>query len=220
VIAPSAVPPAARSVRRLSPTRARVVVVVALVIGSGLLGLALRLRRGSPEFYGVTLLVAVAWSLPILVVRPVTGSQRRSWQIEAAAGAIIGVAMFGVFVAGAAIGRHFSFLADPIDSILRKADGGPVAAVLAVALVNAVAEELYFRGALVVALGSQRRRTHLIALVVYIGVTAVGGNTALVLAAAVMGAVFAAERWWSGALAAPIATHLAWSTLMILAFPR
>jgi len=35
-----------------------------------------------------------------------------------------------------------------------------------------------------------------------------------------MGAVFAVERWRTGTLVAPIATHLVWSTLMILAFPR
>jgi hypothetical protein len=32
--------------------------------------------------------------------------------------------------------------------------------------------------------------------------------------------VFAVERWRTGTLVASIATHLAWTTLMILAFPR
>ncbi len=205
---------------RISPLQARLVVAVALVVGSGLLGLALRLHRGSAGFYAVTLLVAVAWASPSLVVRPERTPRRRALRLDALAGAVVGAAMFGVFVAGAAIGRHFSFLADPIHNILRKADAGPLAAVLAVALVNAVAEELFFRGALVVALGPSARRTYAVALVVYVVVTAVGGNTALVLAAVVMGAVFVVERSWTGSLAAPVATHLVWSTLMIVAFPR
>jgi membrane protease YdiL (CAAX protease family) len=209
---------------RISLPRARVVVAATLVVGTGLLALALHLRRGSAGFYGVTLLVAVAWALPSLVVRPATSPRRQTAQLDglagAGAGAAVGAAMFGVFVAGAAIGRHFSFLADPIHNILRKADAGPVAAVLAVALVNAVAEELFFRGSLVVALGPSVRRTYVVAFVVYVVVTAVGGNTALVLAALVMGAVFVVERWWTGSLPVPIATHLVWSTLMIVAFPR
>jgi membrane protease YdiL (CAAX protease family) len=46
------------------------------------------------------------------------------------------------------------------------------------------------------------------------------GNIALVIAAAVMGAVFTALRMRTGALTASITTHLVWSALMILAFPR
>ena len=135
-------------------------------------------------------------------------------------GAAVGAVMFGVFVVGAEIGRHFSFLADPIDAILRKADGGATLVVLGVALVNGVAEELFFRGALIDVVGVRRRRTFVIAVLIYIAVTSVSGNTALTVAAAVMGTVFALERWWIRGLAAPITTHLVWSTLMILALPR
>jgi len=46
------------------------------------------------------------------------------------------------------------------------------------------------------------------------------GNIALILAAAVMGTVFALLRIRTNALTASIATHLTWSTLMIVAFPR
>jgi membrane protease YdiL (CAAX protease family) len=212
-------PPGAEAVERGSMQRARVVAAATLLVGAALLALALRLRRGSPEFYAVTLLVATTWTLPSVLVRP-PRARGRTLSNEAAAGALVGALMFGVFVVAAAIGRHIGVIADAIDRILRKADGGPVVAVLAVALLNGVAEELFFRNTLIVALGTQRRRAYLVAFVLYVVVTAVSGNTALTLAAVVMGAVFAIERWRTGNLVAPVATHLVWSTLMILAFPR
>ena len=213
-------PATAPALQAPSPQRARAVVVATLVAGGSLLALALRLQRGSAGFYVVTLLVAVTWTLPSLVVRPAAAVDGRAWRMEAIGGAVVGGLMFGVFVAAAVVGRHFSFLADPIDRILRTADGGALAAVLIVALVNAVAEELFFRNTLVVVLGPGRKRTFAIAIALYVAVTAVSGNTALTLAAVVMGLVFAVERRCTGAVVTPIATHLVWSTLMILAFPR
>lgn len=216
--------------------RARFEVSVALVLGSVLLAFALRFERGSAAFYACSLAVAVVWIGAAALVRRTfgnepapqrfrAGSSRASGRtvdrwVALGAGAAVGVLMFGVFVAGAEIGRHFSFLADPIDAILRKADGGPVLAVLAVALINGFAEEVFFRGALVDVFGTRQRRAYVAAVIAYVVVTSVSGNTALTVAAVVMGIVFALERWWTNGLLAPVATHLAWSTLMILAFPR
>jgi hypothetical protein len=45
-------------------------------------------------------------------------------------------------------------------------------------------------------------------------------NVALVAAAVVMGTVFMVERRITGAVVAPIVTHLSWSTLVILFLPR
>ena len=44
-------------------------------------------------------------------------------------------------------------------------------------------------------------------------------NPALVLAAAVMGTLFAAERRASGGIQAPMISHLTWSTLMLKYLP-
>ena len=55
----------------------------------------------------------------------------------------------------------------------------------------------------------------------YVVVTAATGNLALVIAAAVMGALFSLfERLSTRGVLAPIVTHLTWSTLMVLALPR
>ena len=89
------------------------------------------------------------------------------------------------------------------------------------ALVNGVAEELFFRGLVMDAtmrFGSLAAVS--ISTALYVGVTAVGGNNALTAAALVMGALFAIERVVARGLLVPIVTHLVWSTLMIIALPR
>jgi membrane protease YdiL (CAAX protease family) len=89
---------------------------------------------------------------------------------------------------------------------------------LVVALVNGAGEELFFRGALHAAL--EPHRPAITSTIVYVGVTAATGNVALVIAAALMGTVFSLERLSTRGVIAPMATHLTWSTLMVLALPR
>ena len=95
---------------------------------------------------------------------------------------------------------------------------GQLPLILLIALVNGVAEELFFRGALHAAL--EPRRPALISTIIYVTVTAATGNIALIAAAAVMGTLFSLERLRTRSVLAPILTHVSWSTLMILALPR
>jgi membrane protease YdiL (CAAX protease family) len=101
---------------------------------------------------------------------------------------------------------------------LARADKGPVVVVLAVALVNGLGEEMFFRGALFGAL--EDHRPVLSSTVIYVAVTVATGNIALVAAAAVMGAIFALQRAHTGSIVASTVTHLGWATLMLLALPR
>jgi membrane protease YdiL (CAAX protease family) len=208
-----------RPVRRERPQREqRLIAVVAVVFGAAFVGATLRLPRGSASFYAAGYALAFVWLIASLACG---GASRRSTPHRGRdlfLGVVVAVVAFAAFVLAAAVGRQIDALAGPIDALLGKADAGPVAAVLALALVNGIAEELFFRGVLVDAIGG--RRAALLAVVVYVGVTAVAGNTALTLAAIVMGTVFVVERMRTSALTASITTHLVWSTLMILALPR
>lgn len=200
--------------------RSRVVAAIAVVVGAGLVAATLRVPRGSLPFYTAGYALAFVW----IAAAGTSGDLRRLVErarpirTDIALGAAVAVVSFGAFVVAAVVGRHVSFLAGPIDSILGRADAGPVGAVLALAWVNAVAEELFFRGVLIDAVGDSR--APVVAVVVYVAVTAVAGNTALTLAAAVMGIVWTVERVRTGGRTASITTHLVWSTLMILALPR
>lgn len=202
--------------------RQRSIAAVAVVAGAALVGATLRLPRGSASFYVAGYALAAVWAaagfIAVLVVGRVHRMSASGRRHDLAVGVAIGALSFGAFVVAAEVGRRITLLEGPINSLLGKADAGPVIAVLALAWVNAVAEEVFFRGALVDAIGGRRAAAG--SVVVYIAVTAVAGNTALTLAAAVMGVVFVAERMYTHSLTASITTHLVWSTLMILALPR
>ncbi len=211
-------PPDTRGVMTTPARRARTIVVIAIVIGASLIAATLRVPRNGMAFYACGFAAAAVWIVAAWLCRPITWMRGGEGSRDLAIGVAVGGAMFGVFVLGAEIGRHISVLAGPIDSVLRKADGGSMAFVIALALVSGVAEELFFRGALLAVVPV--RHAAVISVLIYVAVTAVAGNTALTIAAVVMGAVFALERVVTGGLVASITTHVVWSTLMILALPR
>jgi membrane protease YdiL (CAAX protease family) len=196
-------------------------IVAAVVVGTTLTALTLRVPRGSVAFYVAGFAQAGVWGGASLANAPIAWAGRWDRVHEVLTGAGLGLLSFVAFVGAAAVGRHIGFLAGSIDSVLRKADAGPVVLVLALALVNGVAEELFFRGLVIDAtarFGAVAAAS--ISTALYVAVTAVGGNNALTLAALVMGTLFAIERVVSRGLLVPIVTHVVWSTLMILALPR
>jgi uncharacterized protein len=139
---------------------------------------------------------------------------RHSWL----AAIVLGGLAFVAFLGASLVARHVPGLDGAVDSVLATADAGPTALVLAIAVVNAVAEERFFRGALPVALVGGHRAV--VATAVYVLVTVATLNVALVVAAAVMGTVFMLERLATRGILAPTLTHVTWSTLMLLAIPR
>jgi len=100
---------------------------------------------------------------------------------------LAGVA-FVAFLRAALLARRVPALDGTLDSALATADAGSTTLVLAIAFVNAVAEEHFFRGALPIAVAGDHRPA--VASVLYLLVTAATLNLALVVAAAVMGTIF------------------------------
>jgi uncharacterized protein len=199
--------------------RRRLTAAVTLVAGAALLAATLRVPRGSIAFTVLGLLVAATWIVGALVsgpmpVRPHTRIPTGSVILAAVA---VGIAAFLVFLGAALVAEHLPVVSGALDRVLGRADAGPVALVLAIALVNAVAEEYFFRGALYAALAP---RPVLGATVGYVAVTATTGNLALVAAAVVMGTVFGLERRATRSVLASLVTHAVWSTLVLLALPR
>jgi uncharacterized protein len=197
--------------------RTRRVAVAALVVGATLLVVTLGVDQGSAAFYAAGFCLAATWVMAYVLAPSVRRSGRRRI-IDAATGLGVGSVMFGVFIVGAWALRRINVLGDAVDELLKTADSSATVWVLALAGVNAVAEELFFRGTLIDAV---RHRFAVAAGVVpYVLTTVASRNVALVLAAAVMGVVFTVLRLRTGALTASIATHISWSALMILVFPR
>jgi membrane protease YdiL (CAAX protease family) len=89
--------------------------------------------------------------------------------------------------------------------------------VVVITLVNGVAEELFFRGALYTALGGFH--PVVVSTVLYIGATLASGNPMLGFAAILLGTVCALERRATGGVLAPVLTHLIWGLVMVLGLP-
>ena len=197
-------------------TRRRVVVVVTLAVGAVLLGYSLRVRPGDPQFLLSALALAGVWAAGGLLSGPLplgpAGSRRRTVLAGVAVGALVG----SVFLAGALLVREIPPLRDLTSSVLAYA-GGALLPVTAITVVNAVAEELFFRGALYAAVGDRYPVTF--TTIIYTATTVATGNPMLVFAAVTVGTVLALLRRASGGVLAPILTHVTWSLLMLYALP-
>jgi membrane protease YdiL (CAAX protease family) len=199
------------------------VVVATLVVGTAALGATLAAPRGSPAFTLLGFLVAGVWLAGSVAAGPVTDPDAapRPTVRDVAGAVVLGGLAFAGFVAVSLVARQIPALDGAVDSVLAKAEAGPTALVLVIAVVNAVAEEQFFRGALPAALPSSVVGTGraVLATVVYVVVTGSSLNIALVLAAAVLGTLLMVERLATGGTLAPALTHVTWSILMVLAFP-
>ena len=196
-----------------------VVTAVTVVVGTALLAATLRVPHGSVWFTAGGLLVAATWTVGSLVSGPIPAQPDRDMAWRALVGpVVVGVAAFGAFLAACLVARHLPLVGPALDGVLATADAGPTPLVLFVALVNGAGEELFFRGALHAAL--EPHRPGIATTIVYVVVTAATGNVALVIAAAVMGALFSLERLSTRGVLAPMVTHVTWTTLMVLALPR
>jgi len=200
--------------------RRRLIVGVVLVVGAILLGFSLRTAPGDPSFFWLTLTLAAVWALGAFLSGPLhLGSIR--WrgrnQRPVITGTVIGLLLGGVFLAGGLVAREIPPVADRITRVLEFTNSGPLVLILTIALVNAVAEELFFRGALYTALG--RWSPVLVSTLLYVACTSASGNPMLGFAALILGTVCALERRATGGVLAPMLTHLVWGLLMVLALP-
>jgi membrane protease YdiL (CAAX protease family) len=200
----------------MTDRRRRVVVVITLVVGATLLGLSLATRPGDPLFYPLLLAVAATWVIGGRLSGPLrlgrTGAGRR----PVLAPFVIGLAAGLAFVVGGLILRLIPDLRDPVVDVLDHARRGNPVLVGLLALVNGLAEEVFFRGAVYAAF---ERRAVLGTTAVYVLVTAATGNPMLVLAGVIMGTLFAWQRRLSGGVLAPAITHLTWTLVVIVGLP-
>ncbi len=131
--------------------RRRVVVAVVLVVGAALLGISLAVRPGDVAFYPLTVLLAATWVAGSLASGPLHLG-RIAWRGRlrrpVVTPVLLGLGAAAVFAAGAVVVRQVPVLAGLVDSVLAHADQGSYALVAVIAVLNGVAEEVFFRGAL------------------------------------------------------------------------
>jgi CAAX protease family protein len=200
--------------------RRRIVVVITLLIGAAVLGFSLRRTPGEPIFYWLTLALAAVWTGGSFISGPLhLGgiNWRGRNQRPVITGTTIGLLLGGIFVLGGLIAREIPVVAHLITRVLQYAHGGSLWLIVLITLVNGIAEELFFRGALYTALGRHHPVT--ISTVLYIIATLASGNLMLGFAGLILGTVCALERRASGGVLAPVLTHFVWGLIMVLALP-
>jgi membrane protease YdiL (CAAX protease family) len=200
--------------------RRRIVVGITLAVGATLLGLSFSVRQGDPAFYPLTFGLAATWTLGSLLSGPLHlghilrgGTLRRPIITPIVSGLLLAA----LFVLGAFVIRTVPALASLTEDVLGYARLGKLWIIVVITLVNGVAEELFFRGALFAAIGVWH--PVLISTTLYALATVAGGNPVLVFAAVVVGTVVALERRASGGILAPILTHITWSLSMLFVLP-
>lgn len=200
--------------------RRRIVVAITLVVGAVLLWRSLSVRPGDSTFYPLAAALAATWVIGGFASGPLhlgwiaTGSRLRRPVITPLT---IGVLSALVFVLGALVVREIGPLRDITDRVLAHAREGSVPLIALLTLVNGVAEEIFFRGALYAAIG--RRHAVLFSTVLYTLATVATGNIMLVFAAALLGCAWALQRRASGGILAPMISHVTWSAAMVFILP-
>ncbi|HVU74646.1 MAG TPA: CPBP family glutamic-type intramembrane protease [Mycobacteriales bacterium] len=197
-------------------TPLRGVVVGTLIAGSVLLGIALHTRRGTHTFYGLSALLALVWLVGALAAGGVP--RPRLSRHSLIAGAAVGALAWVVFLVGDLIFREVPWLHHQIVSVVGRADVGSRLLVIAIAVVNGMAEEAFFRGSVFTALSA--RAPVLRTTAVYVVVTACAANVTLIVASLLMGALWAVQRRVTHGVVASAVTHVVWSVLIITALPR
>lgn len=200
--------------------RRRILAAVILAVGAMVQGYALTRQPGDSAFYRLTFMLAAVWAVGALLSGPLhLGSiQFRSRnQRPVITGTGVGLLIGAVFVLGGLIVNRMPAVSDPVTRVLEFANQGTLSLVVLITLVNAVAEEMFFRGALYTALG--RCYPAVVSTLLYVVATLASGNPMLGFAAIVLGAVCAFERRATGGVLAPILTHLVWGLIMVLALP-
>ena len=200
--------------------RRRIVVGVILVLGAVLLGFSLSRDPGDAAFYWLTLALAAVWALGAWVSGPLHLGHirfRARSRRPIIAGITIGLLVGAAFIVGALVAREITPVRDYIVAVLEFSNHGPILLVVFITVINGVAEEMFFRGALYSALG--RFYPVVASTLVYTVAVSVAGNPMLGFAGVILGGVCAYERRMTGGVLAPILTHFFWGLVMVLALP-
>ena len=213
--------------------RRRVVSAVTLAVGSILLWWSLQLRPGDDLFYVGTLALAATWTVGALLSGRIylgQGHTRRSvrglvpldrpeegYTLPVVQSLALGLLLLVIFLAGAVAVSQVPALAGPVDGLLDHARVGSLPVVLSITMVNGIAEELFFRGALYAA--TPRRWNVPFVTAAYALTTVGSGVPLLVFAAVVLGVVTGLQRRITGGVLGPAITHITWSSGMLLLLP-
>ncbi|MGO2861686.1 MAG: CPBP family glutamic-type intramembrane protease [Brevibacterium sp.] len=174
---------------------------------------------GSVQFFVASTATAIVYFLVFFIVPTKPPVSEYGHYRDLGIGLLAGLALLGVFIAGALLIYQLPALTHPVQGLLENARGGALLPSLLVTAVNGVAEELHFRRTIPSTITGSPWKKIVISLVTYMAVSSMLGVPLLVLAALVVGAVahWLVHRGYG--LLAPIVMHLTWSLGMALLLP-
>jgi membrane protease YdiL (CAAX protease family) len=203
--------------------RRRIVCALTLVAGTVLLGLSLSLPAGSSLFYPYTVLLAAAWTVGSFASGKVYLGQAPTRRgdhnpVPIVQSLALAALLLGVFLVGTVVIAQFSPLRGDVNEVLDHARFGSLPIVAVITVVNGLAEELFFRGALFSAVPVRHQIS--VSTLLYLLVTLASGSVMLAFAAALIGTVVALQRRATGGVLGPMITHVVWSSGMLFLLPR
>ncbi|WP_066638927.1 CPBP family intramembrane glutamic endopeptidase [Serinicoccus hydrothermalis] len=201
--------------------RRRLASAATLVVGGVVLWWSLRLPPGDPRFYAWTTALAAIWvGGAFLSGRLYLGrghTRAGAYARPVVQSLALGVLLLVVFLAGGLLVGQIPWLAGPVNELLDHVRFSSVPIVLVITVMNGIAEEIFFRGALYAAI--PQRWTVLATTALYAVVTVGSGVPLLVLAAVLLGLVCGLQRRVTGGILGPAITHITWSAGMLLLLP-
>ncbi|WP_183472922.1 CPBP family intramembrane glutamic endopeptidase [Mycolicibacterium iranicum] len=202
-------------------TRRKFVVSIVLLIGAALLGYSLSRPPGDSTFIWLTLALAGVWAAGAFISGPLHMGYvcfRGRNQRPVITGTAIGLGLGAVFVVGGLIVREIPGVNDYVRQVLEYSNNGPIYLIAFITVINGLAEEMFFRGAVYTAL--RNHHPIIVSTVLYVIATAATtGNPMLGFAAIILGTVCALLRRATGGVLAPMLVHFFWGLVLVLALP-
>jgi uncharacterized protein len=180
------------------------------------------ISSGRVTVWRLMLFVLGAMALVALLVLP---APERTTGVGRAVvvGLASGLALFLATRVFVAIASHWGPFARHVEEAYHAAADEPIGAVLGLSLLISAAEEVFYRGLVQRAVGETALgagAAALVTLVAYALANLASRSLPIVAGAVVGGAVWGALAWWSGGLAAPLASHILWTGLMLVLPPE
>ncbi|MGV0633284.1 CPBP family intramembrane glutamic endopeptidase [Mycolicibacillus trivialis] len=200
--------------------RRRIVVVIVLIGGAALMRFALGHDPGEPVFFWSMLGLAALWAGGALVSGPLhlgVVRFRGRYERPVFTGTAIGLVLGGLSVLAVWAARGLPALAEPTERLMDYVNHGSPRLMLVLVVLSAVAEEMFFRGAVYTAV--VRYAPVVVSTLLFAAVSLVAGSWLLALVAVVLGLVCGVERRATNGVLAAVLTHLVWGFIVILALP-
>ena len=172
---------------------------------------------GRASLWRLIVVVFAVEGVVAAIVLPPIASGHETVAVALAAGAASGLALWAGTLAFVAVAvRWQPFRADVAERYERAAEVSLPAAVALSILIAVPGEELFWRNLVQRRFGvSSEMVGAAVAWLGYVAVNAASGSLPFIAGAVVGGAVWGGLAWWSGGIAASVASHGVWTALML-----